>query len=492
MPTRSDILFIAVNARFGHCSFAVRTLLANLGPLRSQAAMLEVDLDTTPFQLASDIVAHGPRVAGFAVYLWNVRTIRETSAILRRVAPALRIVLGGPEITRDCAGDWDGLADALVVGEGESAARRLCAAFLEGEQLNPAGTNATSAPSRARVVLAKPEDPATLELPYDLYTDADLAHRTLFVESSRGCPCRCSYCTSGGTGLRLFPLDRLLPAFDRLLQRGARHFRFLDRSFNVDEPHACRVLSFFLARHPQRIGLHLEFLPCRPGAELRDCLTAFPPGVLHLEVGIQTLNPDVARRIGRAADTAVAVETARFLCHTARAIVHADLIFGLPGEDEQSFARGFDLLVRTVNPAELQVNLLKRLPGTPLAANPGFAGLVFNPHPPYELLASDALDFSAVVRLQQFARCWEMIHNRGRFPRAVARLLLPDGASPFARFAALAARIQSAEGRLHALGADCLAAHVGAFLKDECGETESSARELIAADRAGGGATGRP
>jgi hypothetical protein len=175
----------------------------------------------------------------------------------------------------------------------------------------------------------------------------------------------------------------------------------------------------------------------------------------------------------------------------ARATVHADLIFGLPGENLAGFAAGFDKLVREFNPPEVQVNLLKRLPGTPLAHDPRFDSLVFNPHPPYELLASDALAFDDIVRLQRFARCWDLVHNRGRFSRTSARLCLADGTSPFARFMALAERIQSVEGRLHALGMTRLSAHLAGFLESECGVSADEARALVAADRDIFGATAK-
>jgi len=477
MQARSDILLVAVNARYGHCSFAARTLLANLGDWRARALLLEADMDILPMQLASDIVERSPRMVSFSVYLWNAQTIRDTVMILRRVAPALRIVLGGPEIAKENAQEWSPFSDALVVGEGESALRQLCSRYLNE---NPASQTPSGI---AEIITTQPEDTATLTLPYDLYSSEDLAHRSLFVESSRGCPCSCVYCTSGNTGLRLIPLERLLPALDELLNRGARNFRFLDRSFNINEAHACCILDFFLARHPQRLSLHFEIFPCRLGESLRERIHAFPPGVLHLEVGIQTLNPVVARQIGRSLDTGVALETTRFLACEARATVHVDLIFGLPGEDEASLGRGFDTLVRTIHPPELQVNILKRLPGTLLASDARFAGLVFSPCAPYELLASDRLDFQAVTRLQRFARCWELVHNRGKFPRVNDALLKRGGDSPFACYMKLAVFIQSEEGRLHAIGADRLGGYLARFLVHTCGLSEAEAHSLMIADR---------
>jgi radical SAM superfamily enzyme YgiQ (UPF0313 family) len=489
MPASADILLVAVNARYGHCSFAARTLLANAGVPAGRIAILEADLDIQPFQLAADIVARHPRLAGFSVYLWNRAIVREALSILCRIAPDLHVVLGGPEIVADDTSAWNALADYLVIGEGEGAFREICTDFVvshlgrAGPPDPPEKDGACSARALPILISTPPEDLSALALPYELYSDDDIAHRTLFVESSRGCPFRCVYCTSCGTPVRLVPLEKLLSEFDRLLARGVRAFRFLDRSFNAVEEHACAVLDFFLARYPERLALHFEIMPRKLGVALRQRLAAFPPGVLHLEVGVQTLDAEVARRIGRPADISVALETLQFLMREARATVHADLIFGLPGETLASFAAGFDKLVREYNPPELQVNLLKRLPGTPLAHDPRFNLLVFNPHPPYELLASDVLDFDAIVRLQRFARCWDLVHNRGRFPRTSARLCLAEDTSPFARFLALAERIQNAEGRLHALGMTRLSAHLAAFLESDCGISTDEALALVAADR---------
>ncbi len=451
------IVIVAINARYSHCAYGARTLAANLGALQEQAEILEADTNVQPFQLAAALAARHPAVVGFSVYLWNAATVRETALLLRRVSPQACIILGGPEIVAGAVARWAGAADALVVGEGESAFRGLCAEALAGAWRVGADT--------PRVVCGRADDLATLELPYARYSAEDLARRTVYVESSRGCPYGCSYCTSCQTPLRFFDPARLAMAFDQLIARGVRAFRFLDRSFNANEDHACAVLGVLLARRPERFQIHLEIMPRCFGAGLRRTLAAFPPGTLHLEVGVQTLNPAVARAVGRSGDVAAVMEALVFLIHDARATVHADLIFGLPGEDEASFAAGFDRLVRELDPPELQVNLLKGLPGTPLVAPGAAPGLVFNPNPPYELLCSDALSFDAVVRLQGFARCWELIHNRGRY-RAESHTIWERGnGSPFARYLALSERILTAEGRLYAISAQRLEAHVASFIE---------------------------
>ncbi len=459
MSMGSDIVIVAINARYSHCAFGARTLRANLGTMQNRAEVIEADAGVQPFQLAAAVAARRPQVVGFSVYLWNATCVRETALIMRRVLPDTRIVLGGPEIVPGDGARWDGVADACVTGEGESAFRALCAEALAGGRL-------CESDGAARRVCGDASDPADLKLPYSLYTADDLARRTVYVESSRGCPFGCVYCTSCRTPFRCFDPARLAEAFDSLIARGVRAFRFLDRSFNADEDHACAMLDLFLARHPGQFKIHLEIMPRRFGNRLRQTLSAFPTGTLHIEVGVQTLNPAVAHRVGRSADAGTVLDALAFLIREARATVHADLIFGLPGEDEASFAAGFDRLVRELDPPELQVNLLKGLPGTPLAAPGAAPGLVFNPHPPYELLRSDVLDFDTVVRMQGFARCWELIHNRGRYPEAAHAIWARDHGSPYARYRALSERILTAEGRLYALGTRRIEDHLDAFLRE--------------------------
>lgn len=449
----SDILLVAVNARYSHCAFAPRSLIANLGPLAPRAVLLESDLAITPLQLAERIVAHSPRVVGFSVYLWNVRLIEATARILRVVAPGMRLAAGGPELTKDYP--HADLFDTVIVGEGESAFRAFCETVL---------TDGGDFPLSSVLVNETGEDLAALALPYTLYTDADLARRTVYVETSRGCPFTCAYCTSAGSGLRLIPLRLLLPAFDELWRRGLRRFKFLDRSFNAPAEHACAVLDFFRSRVTADTCLHVEIQPDRLHPDVLSRLADFPTGTLHLEVGIQTLTPHVAAAIGRSPDTARTLETLRVLTRETGATVHADLIFGLPGENEDTFARGFNTLVTICAPPEVQVNWLKGLPGTRFVREAQRLGLAFNPEPPYELLRSDAMDFATLSRIQRFARCWELVHNRGHFSEACLCLHALAGGDIYACYQALADHLCAAEGKLFAISRPRLAALLDDFL----------------------------
>ena len=454
-PAAHDILLVAFNARYGHCGHAVRSLLANLGPWRDRAAFIEYDATALPFQVAADLDVRQPRMVGFSVYLWNVRLVRETCRILALVAPRLRVVLGGPELDGAATSEWAGLADALVIGDGETALRDLAAAWLEQER--------PARPPEPVVIRAAPAAVDDLLLPAALYREADLRQRTVYTETSRGCPGRCRYCTSCDRPLRLFPEATVQAALSDLLDRGARQIKFLDRCFNVPEERAVALLHWLAGRGRRDLRLHFEILPGRIGPHLLDALASFPAGALHLEVGVQTLNPDAGRRAGRPFDPAAVLRDLGALQRTG-ADLHADLIAGLPGEDAASFGRGFDRLF-ALGLAELQVSLLKGLPGTPLLRETAAEGLGFSPVPPYEVLFTDALDFAGVAALQRFARGWDLFGNRPRFRAEMDRLRTAAAArSPFEALRALSERVYMAEGRLHALSEERLARHLEASL----------------------------
>jgi hypothetical protein len=194
-------------------------------------------------------------------------------------------------------------------------------------------------------------------------------------------------------------------------------------------------------------------------------MAAFPKGSLHLEVGLQTINPEVAKRIGRSVNTEHSLENLRKLCKETGAIVHADLIFGLPGEDEASFAHGFNTVVEACRAPEIQVNWLKGLPGTRIVRDAAQLQLAFSAEPPYELLHSDVMDFETLCRIQRFARCWELVHNRGRFPKEVESLHARIAPNYYQGYTALTQRIFNDEGKFYAISAARLQSYLHEHLE---------------------------
>ena len=486
-----DIVLTTFNARFIHCAFGLRYLLANLGPLRPRATLVESVLGTRPADLAEELLRSRPRIVGISVFIWNVRESLELLRILKRLQPSLVVVVGGPEVSHELfSSPFAAEADAVITGDGEHAFASLCADVLGADG---SGRSAWSGP---RVIEGGKLSLDDLVLPYDDYTADDLAHRVVYVEASRGCPFRCEFCLSAlDKGVRPGSLERLMSAWDRLIERGLRQFKFVDRTFNLDMDASTAILDFFLA-HLRRLEsegaaplfLHFEMIPDRLPDALRERLRAFPPGSLQLEVGVQTLDPAVSKRISRVQNLDRLRDNFRFLREETHAHVHADLIVGLPGETQASFAAGFDAL-HALGPEEIQVGILKRLKGAPIARHEPEFQLVFAPEPPFEVLSTSTLSFSEVQLLRRFAQVHDQVVNRGHFPRAT-RLLLDGATSAFDRLRALTHFVETELGRTHAVALGPLADLLYRFLTSELALAPDMVGPALRDDYVAGGKRG--
>jgi len=415
------LILTTFNARYSHTALALRYLRANLGHLRGRSTIIEFEYTHHPQAAAEKLLANNPDIILFSVYIWNLTITTETLAIVRTIRPELKIVIGGPEVSHD----YDDLslfknADHLICGEGEGVIEELCENLLEGKVL-------------PKVIKTEPADLETIALPYDEYTDEDIAHRRLYVESSRGCPFGCEYCLSAlENGVRFFPLKKLFPMFEKLIKRGGRIFKFIDRSFNAKPAHAAEVLRFFLKNRQDGMMLHLEWEPGILPDELKALLREVPPDFLQLEVGVQTFNPGVAKRIMRRLAPECVEQNIRSLSALPATHLHADLIAGLPGETIKSLAAGFNRL-HACGPDEIQLGILKKLRGAPIARHDTEFEMVYHVSPPYDVLQTSTLSFPKLQAIRRFARFWDIIVNNGRFPNA-APLLWKDQPAVFEAF----------------------------------------------------------
>jgi hypothetical protein len=346
------------------------------------------------------------------------------------------------------------LADYTITGEGDLAFADLCRQLFAG------------APPATTIIAAPLPDFTKLALPYDEYNQDDIAHRLIYVEASRGCPFSCEFCLSSlDIPVRQASIDRFLAELARLLERGVLHFKFVDRTFNLNLAVSRRILEFFLERLRPGLFLHFEMVPDRLPPELRESIARFPPGMVQLEVGIQTFNAEVAALISRRQDYTRLEENFRYLRAQTGVHLHADLIAGLPGETLESFAAGFDRLV-ALGPQEIQVGILKRLRGTPISRHDQAWAMAYSPLPTYEILRNTLIDFPTMQRLRRFARYWDLIGNSGNFVEATP-LVWAKSASPFFAFLRISDWLYSGEGRHHAIALVTLMELLFTFLTTE-------------------------
>jgi hypothetical protein len=297
---------------------------------------------------------------------------------------------------------------------------------------------------------------------YHLYTDEDITKKLIYVEASRGCPFSCEFCLSAAKdsngrhdAVREFPLEPFFAEMSELVKRGVRTFKFLDRTFNINIKRAVKICGFFLEKIEEReepLVVHFEMVPSLFPQELLEILARFPPGTLRLEIGIQSLNAEVAHRIGRLSDPEKELETLHVLREKTNAIIHADLIAGLPGEDIESFGRGFDRLFLALYDSngnsyseqkprnEIQLGILKLIPGAPIIRHNDNFNMKYNPAPPYEIEENSTMSASEIRQIKNYARFWEMLVNRGL-------IVLKKRESVFNDFIALSDSLLSHFGR---------------------------------------------
>lgn len=487
----ADIVLSTLNARYSHCSFGLRYLLANMGALKSRTAMLEFTINDNTIDMLSCVLECSPRIVGFGVYIWNVDQTARLIADLKHIRPEMIVVLGGPEVSYETEGkniagqNIVGLADYVITGEGDHAFRELCERLLCGTE---ADFRENTYP---RIIHAPVPQLHQVSLPYDLYSDEDIANRVIYVEVSRGCPFTCEFCLSAlEIPVRLFDVDQFLTAMQALFDRGARSFKFVDRTFNLNLRVSHRILQFFLDRTEPGLFLHFEMIPDRLPESLRELIVQFPAGMLQFEIGVQSFNDDVSLLISRPQDNVKLEENFRFLRDNSGVHIHADLIIGLPGETLESFAAGFDRLY-LLRPQEIQVGILKRLKGTPIVRHDDEWQMVYSPSPPYEILSNRLLDFDTLHRLRRFARYWDLIGNSGNFP-ATLRLMIHEHSSAFWCLLQLSDWLYEQEQRRHGISLIRLFERLFEFLTQVHHHADQFVAETLWSDYTRGGRRDRP
>ena len=416
----ADILLSTLNARYSHCALGLRYLKANLGSLMSRSEILEFVIHQSPAEIVENLLEREPDIIGFGIYIWNVQQTSSVIRILKQVSPHIKIVVGGPEVSYESETfeAWSQV-DVLISGAAEQSFRQTCERILSGMPL---------AQKRIEGVWLHPRD---LQLPYDHYTDDDIKNRVLYVEASRGCPFKCEFCLLLlDKSAWSFDLESFLGAIERLYRRGARRFKFVDRTFNLSTSSCEKILDYFLSKDINQIFLHFELIPDRLPIELAEKLRCFPSGRVQLEIGIQSMNPEVQHNIKRKQRMRDTLRNIRWLRENTGVHLHLDLIVGLPGETHESLARGFDQLY-ALSPQEIQLGILKRLKGTPIDRHTNNFDMRYDSSPPYSLLANRDISFFMMQRISRFSKYWDMIMNSGRF-RHSGPYIVAD--APFERF----------------------------------------------------------
>ena len=472
------IIISTLNARYIHTAFGLRYLYANMGTLQADTILLEFGIQQRPIDIAEQLLHRQPEIIGLGVYIWNVAEITALAAILKQVAPEVILVLGGPEVSHppDLPQIAE-LADYIITGYGEISFPSLCQHIIAGK------------PPEEKIIRGETVPLDSLASPYAYYTDSDIRQRIIYVEASRGCPFKCEFCLSSlDATAKPFALQNFLQAMDILYLRGARNFKFIDRTFNLKVDTSVAILEFFLSRMTSDLYLHFEVIPDNLPERLKQAIQQFPPGSLQFEVGVQSFDPQIQHRISRKQDNAKTQANLAWLRQHSNAHIHADLIAGLPGDTLENFGRSFDQLF-TLKPQEIQVGILKRLRGAPINRHNLDYQLRYDPNPPYSVLSTADMSFSDMQRINRFARYWDLIGNSGRFI-ATLPVLLDD--QPFARFLQFSDALFTSSGSTWQIALKRLFELTYIVMTDTLCVPQETAKQVLEQDYLRNGEKGRP
>jgi radical SAM superfamily enzyme YgiQ (UPF0313 family) len=407
------IILSTLNSRYTHSSVGLRYLYANMQELQEETLLLEFSINDAIQSIAEKILDEEPEIIGLGIYIWNAQQSHELIEILKKVSPKTKIILGGPEVSYEPFRVDFSKVDFIIQGEGDTSFYKLCKAIQE------------ETPPQEKIIKPVLEDLSALKLPYEHYTQHDIDNRYIYIEASRGCPFMCEFCLSSiDEKVRNFDIDQLVKEFEHLWSMGARNFKFVDRTFNLNMKFANAILDFFLSKEPPYFA-HFEVIPDHFPESIKQKIALFPAGALQLEIGIQTLNLEVANNINRPLKLEKIKKNLDFIENQTKAHVHLDLIVGLPGEDLESFGKNLNELVR-ISSSEIQIGILKKLSGTTLDRHDIKFGMRYSDIPPYDILSNDLLSFKQIQKMKRFARFWDLTYNSGNFKNSIVLLWKDD------------------------------------------------------------------
>lgn len=431
-------LLVGINAKYIHSNPAIYSLRAYAGAeYRQNIELAEYTINNYREEILADIYKRKPDIIGFSCYIWNFDMVRDLLPEIPKILPGTDIWLGGPEVSFEGPGIFDAypMLTGIMAGEGEETFKELLA-YYQG--------NSHKTLSRIKGLLLREGYTAPGELPdMDrmpfLYEDiSELGHRIIYYESSRGCPFRCSYCLSSiDKQVRLRNPDKVKKELQFFLDEKVPQVKFIDRTFNCNHDHALSIWRYILENDNGVTNFHFEIAADILTEEEIHLLQSMRPGLVQLEIGVQSTHAETLREINRYADISRIAEAVKKLRAKENIHIHLDLIAGLPLENYDTFVNSFNE-VYSMKPHQLQLGFLKVLKGSPMVECAEEYGIVYQAKPPYEVLYTKWISYGEILKLKQIEEMVEIYYNSNQFERTVS-LLAEEFQSPFALFEGLAA-----------------------------------------------------
>lgn len=368
--------------------------------------------------ILKDIYKGGYDAIAFSVYIWNVEDIIRLCNNIKKVMPKVKIILGGPEVSYDPIEQMKrhDFIDYIICGEGEETFRELAICLDRKCEKNIFGICYRS----GKDIILNPERPLIMDLdklpsPYKNLDPEEYKNKIVYYESSRGCPFNCQYCLSSTlSGLRFFSIDRVKEDLKNLIDAGVSQVKFIDRTFNADKRKSMEIMRFLMENDNGFTSYHFEVTAHLITDEMLEFLKEPRPGLFQFEIGVQTTNETVLKEIGRTDDFEKLKRVVRKISSYKNIHQHLDLIAGLPGEDMDSFIKSFND-VFGIGVEVLQLGFLKLIKGTGIRNREKEYDYIYRDYPPYEVLKSNKMDFSDMIRLKDVEEVLEIYFNSKDF-----------------------------------------------------------------------------
>ena len=438
------ILWLDLNCSYAHSSLALPALHAQVMQYTDvEWAVVRTTTSESVGTVVDAIYAHRPDVVAATAWLFTHEHLLHIIGRVKALMPQVKVILGGPEFLGDNERYMYAHpeVDCVLRGEGEESFARWLQVWD-----NPAEWGSISGLCYLTANASHPENKLSIiNSPFSIYHDGGLVRvmdfsalhapeeSPLFTwskpfvqfETTRGCFNTCAFCVSGmGDPVRQLSIDAIRARLTHIRERGIRDVRILDRTFNYNPKRAIELLHLFAEYHPH-MRFHLEIHPALLPQSVREVLCQMPHGLLHLEAGIQSLRQDVLDGSLRKGSLEQSLDGLRYLCSLPNLITHADLIAGLPHYTLAQIYEDIHTLA-TYNAGEIQLESLKLLPGTFMRHNAEQLGIRYSPLPPYEVLASDAINSAELQEARRLSRLLDAYYNTSAWQQLTQRLILGE------------------------------------------------------------------
>lgn len=434
------VVLAAINSKYIHSNLAVYSLRAYAEEAGQHVEIQEYTINQLFGDILKNIYKSRPDLLCFSCYIWNKSLVDNLIREIRKLLPGIWIWVGGPEVTY-CAKEYlekNPGADGVMKGEGEAVFLELAEHFQNGGSIEGT-TDIPGLAVRTAEEICETADRELLDmdsLPFPYGDLKDLADRIIYYESSRGCPFSCSYCLSSlERKLRFRSLGLVKEELQFFIDRRVPQVKFVDRTFNCDRERTLEIWRFLAAQDQGVTNFHFEIGADLLGEEEIACMRGMRPGLIQLEIGVQSTNPDTIREIHRKMDLERLRENVARIRQGGNIHQHLDLIAGLPCEGYESFIRSFDQVYR-MRPQQLQLGFLKVLKGSRMECMAREYGCVYMDREPYEVLKTRWIAYDDILVLKRVESMVEIYHNSGQFCHTL-EILENLFSSPFELYRAL-------------------------------------------------------